>query len=110
MTVGLSERAGEQDCSLYIRWKLLATLSKTHHSSLATQKLIEKLLRIERAEDLARTVCMDHIGWRCHNLRRVAVIDNGIGQVQSLNYLGEVQMKIEQGEGLSQTVCTDCVY
>jgi len=41
---------------------------------------------------------------------RVAIIDNGIGQVQRLNYLGDVQMKIEQGNSLVTTVCMDCVY
>lgn len=40
---------------------------------------------------------------------RVAVVGNGIGQVQWLNYLGEVQMKMEQGEGFEPTICMVCV-
>jgi len=40
---------------------------------------------------------------------RVAIIDNGIGQVQRLNYLGDIQMKIEQGNSLVTTVCMECV-
>jgi hypothetical protein len=36
-------------------------------------------MKIEQGNGLDATVCMDHIGWRCHNLRRVAVIDNGNG-------------------------------
>ena len=41
-------------------------------------------------------------------LHRVAIIDDGIGQVQRLNYLGDIQMKIEQGNSLVTTVCMDC--
>ena len=36
---------------------------------------------------------------------RVAVIDNGVGQVRRLSYLGDIQMKIEQGNSLVTTVC-----
>ena len=43
-------------------------------------------------------------------LVRVAVIGNGIGQVQRLSYLRDIQMKIEQGRSLVTTVCMDCVY
>ena len=42
-------------------------------------------------------------------LVRVAVIGNGIGQIQRLSYLRDIQMKIEQGSSLEQTVCTDCI-
>ena len=41
---------------------------------------------------------------------RVAVIGNGIGQVQQLNYLCDIQRRIEQGKSLEATVCMDCVY
>jgi predicted transcriptional regulator with HTH domain len=38
---------------------------------------------------------------------RVAVIGNGIGQVQQLNYLCDIQRRIEQGKSLEATVCMD---
>ena len=40
---------------------------------------------------------------------RVAVIDNGIGKVKRLNYLCDVQRRIEQGKALAETVCMECV-
>jgi hypothetical protein len=42
--------------------------------------------------------------------QRVAVISNGIGQVQRLNILCDFQRRIEQGKSLEPTICTDCVY
>jgi len=38
---------------------------------------------------------------------RVAVIGNGIGQVQRLNYLSGIQRRIGQGRGIAETVFTD---
>ena len=38
---------------------------------------------------------------------RVAIIDNGIGQVQRLNYLSDIQEGTEPGSGLAETVCID---
>ena len=52
---------------------------------------------------------MDCVGLLCQKLHRVAVIDNGIGQVQRLNYLCGIQMKIEAGRSLDATVCMNCV-
>ena len=40
---------------------------------------------------------------------REAVIDNGIDQVERVNYLGDIKMKIEQGNNLVTTVCMECV-
>jgi len=43
------------------------------------------------------TVCTDCVYRRNQMHLRVAVIGNGIGQVQRLSYLRDIQMKIEQG-------------
>lgn len=40
---------------------------------------------------------------------RADVIDNGVGQVWRLNYLCDIQDRTEQGNGLVETVCMDCV-
>ena len=58
-------------------------------------------------KQLSARIVMDCDGLRCHNLRRVAVIDNGISQVRRLNYLVGIQRRIEQGKGLDATVCTE---
>ena len=50
---------------------------------------------------------MDCVGWVGHMFYRADVIDNVIGQLSRLNYLGGIQMKIEQGRSLAKTVCMD---
>ena len=50
---------------------------------------------------------MDCVYRRNQMLVRVAVIGNGIGQVQRLSYLRDIQMEREQGRGLVATVCMD---
>ena len=66
-------------------------------------------MKIEQGEGLSQTVCMDCVYRRNQMLVRVAVIGNGIGQVQRLSYLRDIQMKIEQGSSLVATICMDCV-
>ena len=61
----------------------------------------------EQGRSLVATVCTDCVYRRNQMLVRVAVIGNGIGQVQRLSYLRGIQMKIEQGRSLVTTVCME---
>ena len=62
---------------------------------------------LDEWSSLEGTVCMTCVRSCIQTLVRVAVISNGIGQVQRLNYLCDIQRRIEQGKSLEATVCMD---